>query len=276
MLHSARMGSTRRLPWVLLGLWVPATGAAQVPSPPAAWARSIDDGDSRPELSGAKLIDSVVALVGRRVITTSQLRAEARIALAAHDSPAAADGPLGLELLSSTLTYVISQDLIEEEASRLGVFPVAAAECEMAEDRLAARFPSQGAFSIFLARHDIDQERLHASVRRSLRAQRFLERQLGPRAQPTLAEVDAWVASHAATEPLARARAEARAYLVKRKFQALTAALVRDLRARTDVRVLASFASSPNGPPARTDPDAEENGAFRSALLDPPGAEDAP
>ncbi len=264
------MGITCQYPLVVLSLALSgATAVAQSSS--VDWSHHEADSSTEGELAGATLIDSVAAIVGRRVITLSQLEAEARIALATHGPVEAAEAPLDPAVLGSTLDYVISQDLVEEEASRLGVFPVTAADCELAEERLAARFPTHAAFERFLVRFGIDAERLRASVRRTLRAERYLQHQLGPQAQPSDLEIAAWQARHPAAGPAAQARATARALLSREKYQALTTALVRDLRARADVRILAGFEPAPTAadtPPGLDPGDAK---GLSSALVDSPG-----
>ncbi|HUB07110.1 MAG TPA: hypothetical protein VMB50_08915 [Myxococcales bacterium] len=242
--------------------------AAASPAAPAG----TDGSDG--ELAGAKLIDSVVAIVGRRVITLSQLRTEARVALAEHGSPEAAGGTLTDAVMSSTLDYVISEDLVEEEAARLGVFPVTAADCLVAEESLAARFSNRQAFDGFLARFDIDPERLTAILRRGLRSRRYLENRLRLQIQVTDREVGALLV-RAATDPtLPRAPSLARAYLQRQKYQALAAKLVQDLRARADVRILASFGASAGLGALPGMPD--EGSGQSSALLDPVRRDAAP
>lgn len=258
MLHSA-------------GMWI--TLAVALLSLPLGTADAGPAGDSAAsELAGARLIDYVVAIVGRRVITLSQLEAEARIALASHGPVEAAEGVIPDAVLASTLQYVISEDLVEEEAARLGVFPVTAGECQLAEEQLAARFASRQAFEAFLDRFDIDHERLTALLRRRLRASRYLENRLRLQAETTDAEVDALVA-RAGTDPqLPRARPLAKAYLQRQKYQALAAKLVEELRSRADVRILASFGS----PGAEPVPGLAPQEGQSSALLDPPLGGEAP
>ncbi|MHB8418043.1 MAG: hypothetical protein ACYDCL_08195 [Myxococcales bacterium] len=261
--------SSRRLAFSLLLVSAPVAAADPVP-------------DSTPaEISGAKLIDSVVAIAGRRVITLSQLRGEARIALAEHGSIESAEGPLTDGVLSSTLDYVISEDLVEEEAARLGVFPVTNGECQVAEESLSTRLGGREAFEGFLARFDIDHERLTAILRRSLRASRYLESRLRLQAQATERQVDELLARAVHDASLPQARPLARAYLQRERYQALAAKLVADLRARADVRILASFGASagvdalPGLPDAL--PETSAGGQGRSsALLDPPRGEAAP
>ena len=187
-------------------------------------------------LKGAELLDSIAAIVGRRIVTLSQLRTEARLALALHASVEAAQGPLSQGLLSSTLDYVVNEDLVEEEASRLQVFPISPDEIDQAERALAGRFPSPAEYERFLARFQIRHERVRTILRRGLRSARYLANRLLLQSQPSEAEVSEFL-SHAPRG----GRSLATAYLQRQRYQSLVAALVQELRARSNVRILADF-----------------------------------
>jgi hypothetical protein len=279
--HSGR----GRVTLALAACLASASAFAQEMRAPEDWTGQTDSA-TEDVLAGARLIDSVVALVGRRVITLSQLRTEARVALADHAALEAAQGTLQSAVLGSTLEYIISEDLVEEEASRLQVFPVTLAECQIAEEGLAARFPTRDAFESFLSHFDIDHERLRAILQRKLRASRYLENRLRIQSQPTDVEVDALLASGTEDPTVPRERSLAKAYLQRQKYQILATALVQELRARADVRILSSFGTgvaggsgtvappalsgptSPSGPPqAHRAGDAK--GSLDSAHLDP-------
>ncbi|MHB1844154.1 MAG: SurA N-terminal domain-containing protein [Deltaproteobacteria bacterium] len=187
-----------------------------------------------PALSGAELVDAVVAVVGRRIITLSQLRTETRLALAEHGAVDAADGPLGDGLLASTLDLVIGEDLVEEEASRLQVFEVPAGATRGAVAALTARFPSEEAYRAFLERNAIHAETVQSILRRGLRAQRYLENRLrlelaaqgnSPRAAPPVSAGD-------------RAASDGEGYFQRKRIELLASGLLTDLRARAHVRIL--------------------------------------
>jgi hypothetical protein len=275
------MAITLPVRWLLpLCLGLATTAASQELRAPEDWTGQTDSA-TQEVLVGAKLIDSVVAIVGRRVITLSQLRTEARVALAAHGATATAQGPLSNQVLGSTLDYVINEDLVEEEASRLQVFPVTNAEGQVAEEQLAAGFPSREAFESFLAHFDIDHERLRAILRRGLRASRYLENRLRLQSQASDAEVDALLARSISDATVPQTRPLARAYLQRQKYQVLAAALVRELRSRADVRILADFGAAIAGgagttvaPPTAQALPADGTGStghLNSARAAPPG-----
>jgi hypothetical protein len=275
-----RRSSARAL--LAVGLLAAGAAPAQEMRAPEDWAGAQTDSATQDVLAGAKLIDSVVALVGRRVITLSQLRTEARVALADHGALEAAQATLPGSVLASTLEYIISEDLVEEEASRLQVFPVSLAECQVAEEQLSARFPTREAFEAFLGHFDIDHDRLRAILQRRLRASRYLENRLRIQSQPTEVEVDALLAS--GLDPtVPRERSLAKAYLQRQKYQLLAKSLVQELRSRADVRILANFGTgggeatppaisgptAPVGPPESPSAAGSNDGHLDSAHLDP-------
>ena len=170
------------------------------------------------ELEGAVLVDSVVARVNRHPITQSQLDLEARLALAGHGELAAAQGPLTEPQLSSALDYWIDQLLLEDEAERLQLFEISDEEIHKAQRQLAARFPPAQPFQAFLDRFGISNEMLESALRRGLRAERYLDNKIRVQVQ-------------GGTSP-----AEA---------QEVAKELVAQLRARADIRLLASFKQTP-------------------------------
>jgi hypothetical protein len=157
-------------------LWVKAllvaAGAGQTipstvppPDPPTAAAALLE---------GATLIDSTVAIVDRRVITLSLLDQEARLAFVEHGAIDDTVAPLDAGKRRAALSYLINQLLLENEAARLQVFEVSDQESANAQKALQSRFPSPAAFRAFLVRFDISPESLDQSVRRRLRAERYL------------------------------------------------------------------------------------------------------
>ena len=172
------------------------------------------------ELEGAVLIDSVVARVNRHPITESQLEIEARLALAEHGEVAAAQRPLSDSQLSSALDYLIDQLLLEDEAQRLEVFEIDDEQTRKALSRLAARFPASQPLRTFLDRYGISSDMLDASLRRGLRAEQYLDNRIRVQIQEGTSPAEA---------------------------QAVAKELVAQLRARADIRLLATFKKGSQG-----------------------------
>jgi len=213
----ARVGAIGIL--AALALSSPSESAAK---PAAAASQSLPA-----ELEGATLVDSVVARVNRHPITQSQLDLEARLALAEHGELGAAEGRLSEPALSSALDYLIDQLLLEDEAERLQVFEIDDDETRKARAQLAARFPPARSLQSFLDRFGISGDMLESSLRRGLRAERYLDSKIRVRVQGGTSPTEA---------------------------QEVAKELVAQLRGRADIRLLATFRHSAGsvgqGPPA--------------------------
>jgi hypothetical protein len=144
-----------------------------------------------------------------RVITLTRLEEEARIALVSRGGTAAATDPLDARALRAALEWVVDQTLLGDEVARLQIFEVSEQEVEAELRRFRERFASTGAYRAFLDRLELPEEEVAAVLRRGLRVDRYVE-------------------SRAAAADPARTQERARA-------------LVADLRARSEVRVLERF-----------------------------------
>jgi hypothetical protein len=194
---------------------------------------------------GGQVVDEVVAVVrtrggDARVITLTKVAEEGRIALVSRGGIEAAFARLDGAVLRASLDWYVDQLLLLDEAVRLQVFEVdaAAALAEMA--RFKGAFPSPRDFKAFLFQIDATEEEVLATLRRSLRVRRYLESRLG-RLRATPAEVQAWYAAHQSEvggRPLAEVADEITARLSAARADAETKALLADLRARADIRVL--------------------------------------
>jgi hypothetical protein len=216
-------------------------------------ARSVDaapKGKDAP--SGGHVADEVVAVVRTRagearVVTLTKVTEEGRIAIVARGGIEAAFVPLDGAVLRASLDWYVDQILLLDEAVRLQVFEVdrAAALAELA--RFKAEFRSPKDYKAFLFEIDVTEEDLVANLRRTLRVRRYLESRLG-RLRATPAEVEAWYAAHPAEvggRPLAEVADEIGARLSASRADAETKALLADLRARADIRVLVDLGARP-------------------------------
>jgi hypothetical protein len=170
------------------------------------------------ELEGATLIDSIVARVNRHPITQSQLDLEARLALATHGEIGAAESRLNEAQLASALDYLIDQLLLEDEAERLQIFEVDDQQARQAQRQLEARFPPGKTLQAFLDRFGISNDMLDGALQRQLRAERYLDSRIRIQVQGSNSPAEA---------------------------QAIAKELVAQLRARADIRLLASFKHEP-------------------------------
>jgi hypothetical protein len=157
------------------------------------------------------VVEEVVAVVRGpgaqpRVVTWTRLEEEARIALVSRGGTAAATAPLDRAALRAALEWVIDQTLLGDEAARLHLFEVDAAEADAELRRFRQRFATPAEYQAFLGHLEVGEEDLAAVLRRTLRVQRYVESRAG------------------SMDPA----------VVERKVRAM----VDDLRRRSEVRVL--------------------------------------
>jgi len=219
VIASQRLGRAARAASLLvvgaLASWFPGAAAVAGPPPPSA-AGSSDAGLD--PLAGAQLVDGVVAVVGKQVVTLSQLRKDARVSLANHGEVAAAFQPLDDQALGSALDYLINQELVAGEARRLEVFEVSQAQVDAEQRSLEHRFHWPDTLNVFLARFSISEPELQAILRRGLRARQYIDHRLRLQLQPDAGKV-----------------------ISGPTIEQLAAALVDELRARSNVRILMDF-----------------------------------
>jgi hypothetical protein len=138
--------------------------------------------------STGTLVDRVVAVIDKQVITLSELLAEARIALAYKEGEQVASADLDEELLQHLRDYVVNQTIIAMQARRLGAAEVPESEVSREVQRFTGRFHSNDAFRAFLRRFDISEETLRNLTYRNLRNDRYVAERMRLRVAARYAE----------------------------------------------------------------------------------------
>lgn len=178
------------------------------------------------------VLDSVAAVVERRVITLSEVKAEARLAVVERAGPEAALVDMDRRLLAAVLETIVAQELLAYEARRTGVV-VREADVDQSVVSLRGRIGDGNAAKVFWARTGIDEELLRSRARRDLAAQALLGRAL-----PTVRIPDDEVAAHLRTHPELEGPEAARSILERAGRDVLLHALLDRLRNDVDVRVM--------------------------------------
>lgn len=125
-------------------------------------------------VSSEPLVDRVVAVVDKQVITQSELLCEARVVLVVRQGESAADVDFDEPALRAFADYIVNQTLITAQVRRLGAADVTTADMEQEVAHFVQRFHTVDAYQAFMRRYDISQETLHNILERNLRNQRFI------------------------------------------------------------------------------------------------------
>lgn len=222
--------------WLVVWLlFVPAAGARAAP-PPAPDARA-----SEPE---GRVIDRVVAIIEGQVLTLSELRFEARVALVQRGGVQALESPLDEDTLRGALEFIINQRVQVLNADRLQAFPAEPSEVQARLAAFQARVGGEAALRRFLAQSDMGQDALERVLARGLRAERILDSRIRLRAQVGETEVRRYFEQHASDFPAdyEAVRAAIREKLVRERYAVLAAEELALIRASAQVRRVAPFA----------------------------------
>ncbi len=198
---------------------------------------------SLPPSADPGVAEAVVAVIRSpaapepRIITLTRVELEARVALVARGALLAASAPLDAPALRAGLEWTVDQTLLGDEATRLEILEVEPAETEAELRRFRERFARRADYDAFLRRCGLDEAELGALLARTLRVGRYVE----TRVAHLTAAVDAERGHRpegSGTADDEAARAKAREQRIAEEAGEEVRALVRDLRARADVRIL--------------------------------------
>jgi len=211
---------------------------------------------ARPANETGRLVDRVVAVItpadahaSRTLITLSDLELEARVALISRGAVLAAEADLPPDTLAATLEWSIAEHLILAEAEQLAVAVAETTELEAA----LARFRDglgQATFERFLSRWEVEPGELVRLLRRRIVVDRYLASRLrlgGGISERELRDAYDARKGELGTVTFADAHDALLAKLEMERREELVGALVRDLRSRSQVRVLHSFGAAATG-----------------------------
>ncbi len=191
-----------------------------------------------------RVVEEIVAVLRNppssppRLVTLSKLVEEARIALVSRGATDAATGPLDRAALRAALDWLLDQMLVADEAAKLRLDEVDRDAVHGELRRFQARFPTAEGYERFLARSELSEDELTATLARMLRVERYVQSRVGPSAQVGEDEVDRWLREHGAAGAGVPARGAARSQLVEEKMRTQVRELLSELRSRADVRAV--------------------------------------
>lgn len=177
-------------------------------------------------------LDSVAAVIERRVVTLSEVSIEARLVLFERGGVDVALGPVDERLRAAVLETMVAQELLALEARRAGVV-VRETEIDGALHQQRARFDSEDAARAFWARLGADEELLRARARRDLSADVMLKRAWAEIRVPAI-DVARFLEQHPEHGTIERARA----VLEQREKERVVAEALRRARTDADVRII--------------------------------------
>jgi hypothetical protein len=195
-----------------------------------------------------RVVEEVVAVIRNppgsapRLVTLTKLVEEARVALVSRGALEAASRPIDAPALRAALSWLVDETLVADEAARLRLDELERETVASEVKRFASRFPTADAYRTFLARTELSEDELAVTLARGLRVRRYLESRVGRVARVKEADVNEALAARGASGTASPAVRDAvRASLVESRARAQADALVAELRARADVRILVRF-----------------------------------
>jgi hypothetical protein len=183
----------------------------------------------------AEVIDRVVATVGSRTVTLSDVRAALALGLVPADG--------GGELDQAVVRACTDRVLVALEVERYGGTAPDEAAVTRRVEALTGRL-GPGGLAVVMARAGLDEPRLRALLREDLAIEKYLDERFGGAAQPTEDEVQAHYLGHpeafmrgGSPIPFSEAEPAARQALVEQRKQQLIEGWLEGLRRRTPVDV---------------------------------------
>lgn len=188
-------------------------------------------------IAAGEIIDRVLAVAGGQIITLSDARAAARLALV----PLEADG----DPIASALQRLIDRQLMLAEIERYAPPEPSASALDAAVAAMRQRFDDALAFEVALARTSMSPERLRRFVRDTLRIESYQQQRFGSMVQPTDQELVRHYGNHSEAFtvdgvllPFGAVREGVRARVIQERRAVLVDQWLEGLRRRSNVVVL--------------------------------------
>ena len=185
--------------------------------------------------AGAEVIDRILAVVDRELITMSDVIAAQRLGLTAQS-------PTGNDPIRRTLDALIERQLELAEANRYMPPEPTAAQIEDALAAVTSRFRTPQELEEALVQTGLTPEQLRLRVRDDLRIEAYLNQRFGAAIQPSEQEVVAYYRTHGAelstgagVPPLDDVRQAIRSRLAAARRAALAGEWLEGLRRRTEI-----------------------------------------
>jgi len=187
-----------------------------------------------PAAAGAELVDRIVAIVDRDVVTLSE--AEQARAIAATRSDGRVD-------LVDAVERLIESRLVEREVERFSSEPVPRELVDQAVEEVRSSFTTAEDFRAMLAATGLSEQELRSQLRRQLEVNRYLERRFRGLVFVTDAEIEAYYRDELPRDlggrpapELAQVTDAIRRILEERRFNARVDQWIAELKSRAVIR----------------------------------------
>jgi peptidyl-prolyl cis-trans isomerase SurA len=198
-----------------------------------------------PSGSREVLVDDVVAVVNRHVITRSEIHQEAALVLVEQRGDRGLEREITPEFLVKVMELLINQRVLLDEARKMGVPPVTEQQRERLLMGFRRRFSDPEVFQRFLFANDLTEDEIGDILVRHYRVERLKERKLRVMPEVTREEVRQYYDKHRielGSAPFELVAEAIRLKLMTRQREKGLAKWVWELRKRSEVKVLVDLA----------------------------------
>jgi hypothetical protein len=194
------------------------------------------------------LVDEVVAVVNKHVITRSEVLQEALLIQLERQGQAVAGGELSTEFLNQIVEFLINQRVILDEGSQLGLPVVSVAEQEQMLVGLKKRFGDPKHFNRFLTDNVLTEIDIGEVLVRHLMVDRLKENKIKTLPDITEEEVLRFYQKNQkqfGEAQLSAVKEAIRLRLMTQQREKVMARWLQELRKRAEVKILVESADHP-------------------------------
>jgi hypothetical protein len=196
------------------------------------------------------LVDEVVAVVNRQVITQSEIVREGDLILAEREGERGQTRRMTAAFLNQVRELLINQRVLLDEALRMGLPIVTGREVEKLLRGFRQNFSSNEAYMRFLYEHDLTEEDVGDTLARHLRVERLKEKKLRSMPEVDDEAVRRYYHRHRLElggKPLKIVAEAIRLKLITETRDKALARWVWELRKRSEVKILVDEAADAEG-----------------------------
>ncbi len=127
------------------------------------------------------LLDEIVMVVDKDVVTSSELECDMRLALALRETARTAQGVLSGEVRTQLRDYVLNQRLIAQEVRKAGLSDVPVSDVDESFKKLVSHFASEKEFEEFLKKYGITRSYVRDILGRDMANEKYIRKRVAAR-----------------------------------------------------------------------------------------------